>query len=497
MNINKNNKKCTKGDSTNKNYFLDIDNNLFDKLGFEEYTQCDISNHNCHNGQLKLFLTEVDFLDDALNYFKEEECVLVYAGAAEGYHFPLIEKMYPKMRFIVYDPREFGYTPSKNTIQKTGKEGFFTIDTAKNMDKIIKKHFPDISKYKLFFTSDIRMKEEKDPSKDELMIFNQNKEQLEWIFNMNPEPEFVMLKLHIPYQSMLEKIGQSYDYDLQDNNKSIMLQKEQYAKLKKSGYDKFMSVGNNGYKYLFGRINIQAFRGSESAETRIISKKAKYYGKTFPCIDGEKYPLIYYNAINYEKINFYYNIHIRQHQLYKENDLISEYKKYIMNLYDNYDLSMALIILHSYFSKRQAIGGNESNGYIISSIIDVFTWFNNMFPTKSFGICEIKKLISNKKNIYKYMKHCKNVGATSKEVNDYIDKLIEDKMHNFITICNENKKLQMNNFNSFAPSATSIKNSVYNYNKSLEKISISNNGTILSFSPLHKNFVISTNKKEE
>jgi hypothetical protein len=47
------------------------------------------------------------------------------------------------------------------------------------MDKIIKKHFPDISKYKLFFTSDIRMKEEKDPSKDELMIFNQNKEQLE------------------------------------------------------------------------------------------------------------------------------------------------------------------------------------------------------------------------------------------------------------------------------------------------------------------------------
>ena len=97
------------------------------------------------------------------------------------------------------------------------------------------------------------------------------------------------------------------------------------------------------------------------------------------------------------------------------------------------------------------------------------------------------------------MKHCKNVGATSKEVNDYIDKLIEDKMHNFITICNENKKLQMNNFNSLAPKvplASSIKNSVYNYNKSLEKISISNNGTKLSFSPLHKNFVISTNKEE-
>lgn len=45
------------------------------------------------------------------------------------------------MRFIVYDPREFGYTPSKNTIQKTGKEGFFTTDTAKNIDKIIKNIF--------------------------------------------------------------------------------------------------------------------------------------------------------------------------------------------------------------------------------------------------------------------------------------------------------------------------------------------------------------------
>jgi len=468
----------------NKNYFLDIDNNLFDKLGYEEYTQCDISNHNCHNGQLKLFLTEVDFLEEVLHYFKEEECVLVYAGAAEGYHFPLIEKMYPKMRFIVYDPREFGYTPTKNTIQKTGKEGFFTIDTAKNMGKIVKKHFPDItSKYKLFFTSDIRMKEEKDPSKDELMIFNQNKEQLEWICNMNPEPEFVMLKLHIPYQSMLEKIGQSYDYDLEDNNKSIMLQKEQYAKLKKSGYDKFMSV-TNGYKYLFGRINIQAFRGSESAETRIISKKAKYYGNTFPCKDGEKYPLVYYNAINYEKINFYYNTHIRQHQMNKENSLISEYKKYIINLYDNYDLSMALIILHFYFSKRLG----KDIGAISASIIDVFTWFNNLFPSKTFGICEIKKLISNKKNIYKYMKHCKNVGATSKEVNDYIDKLIEDKIHNFITICNENKKLQLK-----APLAPSVKTSIYNYNKSLEKVSIGFNGTVLSFSPIYKNFVIDKN----
>ena len=474
----------------NKNYFLDIDNNLFDKLGYEEYTQCDISNHNCHNGQLKLFLTEVDFLEEVLHYFKEEECVLVYAGAAEGYHFPLIEKMYPKMRFIVYDPREFGYTPTKNTIQKTGKEGFFTIDTAKNMGKIVKKHFPDItSKYKLFFTSDIRMKEEKDPSKDELMIFNQNKEQLEWICNMNPEPEFVMLKLHIPYQSMLEKIGQSYDYDLEDNNKSIMLQKEQYAKLKKSGYDKFMSV-TNGYKYLFGRINIQAFRGSESAETRIISKKAKYYGNTFPCKDGEKYPLVYYNAINYEKINFYYNTHIRQHQLNKENSLISEYKKYIINLYDNYDLSMALIILHSYFSKRlgKDIGDISDISDISASIIDVFTWFNNLFPSKTFGICEIKKLISNKKNIYKYMKHCKNVGATSKEVNDYIDKLIEDKIHNFITICNENKKLQLK-----APLAPSVKTSIYNYNKSLEKVSIGFNGTVLSFSPIYKNFIVSKN----
>ena len=114
-----------------------------------------------------------------------------------------------------------------------------------------------------------------------------------------------------------------------------------------------------------------------------------------------------------------------------------------------------------------------------------------MFPTKTFGICEIKKLISNKKNIYKYIKHCKNIGATSKEVNDYIDKLIEDKIHNFITICNENKKLQLKT--SLTPS---VKNSIHNYNKSLEKVSIGFNGTILSYSPLHKNFVISTNKKK-
>ena len=79
---------------------------------------------------------------------------------------------------------------------------------------------------------------------------------------------------------------------------------------------------------------------------------------------------------------------------------------------------MALVILHSYFSKRHNSKQREDDkGILVASIIDIFTWFNNLYPTKTFGICEIKKLISNKKNIYKYMKHCKNVGTNNKEIN--------------------------------------------------------------------------------
>lgn len=58
--------------------------------------------HNKHNGQLKLFLTELQFL----THYAKGTTLLIYAGAAPSNKMPMLAELFPKTHFVLVDPNE-------------------------------------------------------------------------------------------------------------------------------------------------------------------------------------------------------------------------------------------------------------------------------------------------------------------------------------------------------------------------------------------------------
>jgi len=58
-------------------------------------------------GQLKLFLSELQFLNLYFNPSIHKNAVCLYIGAALGTHIAPLARMYPMIQFKLYDPAEF------------------------------------------------------------------------------------------------------------------------------------------------------------------------------------------------------------------------------------------------------------------------------------------------------------------------------------------------------------------------------------------------------
>ena len=58
-----------------------------------------------HNGQLKLFLTELQFLTMYLES-KDSPCYVVYAGSAPSHKLGMLMALFPKTKFVLIDPAE-------------------------------------------------------------------------------------------------------------------------------------------------------------------------------------------------------------------------------------------------------------------------------------------------------------------------------------------------------------------------------------------------------
>jgi hypothetical protein len=169
-----------------------------------------------HWGQLKLFLSEVEFLTKVLEQVKSaninKQIVMVYAGAAPGHHIGFLQKLFPTIIFELYDPNNF--VVKDNAKLHTHVQFFTDVDA---------NYWASRTDIYLVFCSDIRT----EPATQENIVRNMNM-QLKWWQIINPE--LSMFKFRLPWEE------------------GITI-------------------------YPVGEIYAQAFPGPTSSETRLIVKK--------------------------------------------------------------------------------------------------------------------------------------------------------------------------------------------------------------------------------
>ena len=169
-----------------------------------------------HWGQLKLMLTEVEFIALAIQARGNDprEIYLVYPGSAPGHHMNKLSAMFPDVHFELYDPNDF--IPKDTDKIKTHVQFFMNADAEKwksadHPDKFI------------IFNTDIRTF----PATPEVVAENMQM-QRKWYDIMRPE--LSMFKFRLPW-----------------------------------------TKGHT--EYPLGDIYIQPFPGQSSTETRLIVKK--------------------------------------------------------------------------------------------------------------------------------------------------------------------------------------------------------------------------------
>lgn len=209
-----------------------------------------------HWGQLKLLLSEVEFLTIALKEAREKGCTkltLIYAGSAHGIHIPYLYDLFSsaiELKFVLVDPARFDaqlYAP-----RYAGKiaiyNGFYNDERIAQM----REEHPLAADEYLCFCSDIRI------SPDERAIVGDMKMQFDWWHKMNADdyaPDLSMFKFRLPWA------------------------------------DQGMS------EYPKGDIHLQVYAGETSPETRLIVPK--------------RAPLHLYDDAAYEHLCFKHNIYHR------------------------------------------------------------------------------------------------------------------------------------------------------------------------------------------
>lgn len=139
-------------------------------------------------GQRKLLFNEIEFYLYTENTFsKGKKIIVIYAGAAPGYHSAAIMELFPHITFKYYDPREFydGLYSYKNL--EIYRE-YFTATTAQ---KLYEEH--KNRDYTLLFLSDIR-----NGKLDEVVGVDMD-DQYEWCKIL--KPDYAMLKFRLPWRS--------------------------------------------------------------------------------------------------------------------------------------------------------------------------------------------------------------------------------------------------------------------------------------------------------
>jgi cap2 methyltransferase len=140
-------------------------------------------NRLIHNGQRKLLLAEIRFLTEWLPTDFHGQ-VVVYAGAAPGYHIPQLIKLFPTVEWHFFDTRRFNI-PKTDQVHLYQRE--FTLSDAR--------HFANKN---ILFISDVRSHaQDATDAEIEAAVTYSNTAQLQWHVTMQPRRS--LLKYRLPF----------------------------------------------------------------------------------------------------------------------------------------------------------------------------------------------------------------------------------------------------------------------------------------------------------
>ena len=139
-----------------------------------------------HWGQLKLLLSEIEFLTP----FHGQSLLVVYAGAAPGVHLPVLASMFASMRFVLVDPQPSMIANGEYANLEVVR-GFMTEDLASEFAG---------QQQPLVFISDVRVAGEAGESDEAQQdrIQRDMDAQRRWVEIMDPVAS--MLKFRLPWR---------------------------------------------------------------------------------------------------------------------------------------------------------------------------------------------------------------------------------------------------------------------------------------------------------
>jgi hypothetical protein len=228
---------------------------------------------NLHRGQRKLFLTELYQFSDELARDGDKHthpAIVLYAGAAAGYHLPHIAELFPQMQFFLYDPAPFGKAVHKHPRLHVRNQ-FFTDDTAAEWapggPQALRHGRPD------FFVCDIRLGAASGDDRARRFEVNVNRDmraQKHWTETIRPLRS-AMLKYRPPYLDT--------DFMAQAGEKLVR--------------------DEDTIRYLKGRVLWQCYPPRLSSETRLIVDCREAAHDPGATLDTCEFPVRFYENMCY------------------------------------------------------------------------------------------------------------------------------------------------------------------------------------------------------
>lgn len=324
-----------------------------------------LSKSTAHVGQLKLLCSEIKFLTDLLPTF-DSESVVVYAGSAPNNKLSLLQKLFPNVIWFLVDPSEhvIMYEDGENHYSERYRDDYVYLNASPNTSdgKYIRKavscddgnvntkimsryaahleqttidaniiggllnhakqsrlcktiiheeyftdELADIISYSIrsnlscpfYFISDIRSKADttEDDNPRDIDVLFDSALVMSWLSIMKPDAS--MLKFRTPYfqqtsqEIRAEIIGKQYMLDAFEKI---------HAKFE---FDIIDEYDRRNFKFFKPtRIDLQAFAGVSSSETRLI-------------IHDNTYTSLQNFGLEYENVMFYYNKFRRVYPYYE------------------------------------------------------------------------------------------------------------------------------------------------------------------------------------